>query len=334
MALIDRTVALPSAVVQIEMRPMTLADTRVMHDITRAAEIADGAPLATPLSEVQLRLTAPHIDLERDTRLALVGGVPVGCAHVDHAPSGERLERAYLHGEVHPDRRRQGVGAALISWQLDRATEILAAYEHNLPRFVRTHQRAVRTDALALYERHGLRAVRYTDELIRPLDPPIAAPRVEGVSVVPWDLDRTNEVRLVKNAAFADHWGSTPSDESQWSHWLSDEGVRLDLSVVALDGEQIVGYSLNDHFVDDEQVTGRRDGWISSLGVLRSHRGRGIAAALIAASIEAFRRAGFTHARLGVDTENPSGAYALYQRLGFEPSERMITHEVEVARRA
>jgi hypothetical protein len=35
---------------------------------------------------------------------------------------------------------------------------------------------------------------------------------------------------------------------------------------------------------------------------------------------------------LGVDTENPSGAYALYQRLGFEPSERMITHEIEVGR--
>jgi mycothiol synthase len=320
--------------VQIETRPLTADDAGVVHEITRAAEIADRAPLTTTLGEIELRLAAPHLDLASDSRLALLDGAPVGFAYLDHTPSGERLERAYLFGEVNPDHRRRGVGAVLLEWQLARATERLAGYEHDLPRFVRTYQRAARSDALALYERFGLTAVRYTDELIRPIEPLIPPPPLEGISIVPWDPLRSAEVRTVKNSAFADHWGSTPSDEAAWDHMLADECVRLDLSMIALADDSIVGYSLNDHYPADEAVTGRRDGWVSSLGVLRTHRGRGIASALIAASVAAFGEASFTHAMLGVDTENPSGAYALYQRLGFEPVERSITHEIEVARRA
>jgi mycothiol synthase len=316
--------------VQLEMRPITPVDAGIVHEIIRAAEVADASQIATSLPEVESRLEAPYLDLATDSRLALVDGVPAGYAYVDHTPSGERLERAYLFGEVHPDHRRRGVGSALFAWELARASDVLAGYEHDLPRFVRTDQRAVRTDALALYERHGLGLVRYSDELVRPIEPPVEVESVDGVAIVPWDEARRDEVRRVKNAAFADHWGSTPSDEAAWAHWLSDDCVRLDLSMVALVDGAVVGYSLNDHYPDDEAVTGRRDGWIASLGVLREHRGRGIASALIAASVAAFGEAGFTHAMLGVDTDNPSGAYSLYQRLGFEPVERSITHEIEI----
>jgi mycothiol synthase len=319
--------------VQIETRPLNPGDGVAVHRIIRAAEVADRAPLATSLPEVQLRLEAPHLDLATDSRLALVDGEPAGFAYVDHTPSGERLERAYLFGDVDPAHRRRGVGSELFAWQLERARDMLAGYGNDLPRYVRTQQRAARVDALALYERHGLQAVRYEDELLRPVDPPVPAGRVDGVAIVGWDDARRDEVRRVKNAAFADHWGSTPSDEAAWAHWLADECVRLDLSMLAMVDDEVVGFSLNDHYPDDEAVTGRRDGWISSLGVLREHRRRGIAAALIAASVAAFGEAGFTHAMLGVDTDNPSGAYSLYQRLGFEPVERSITHEVEVVRR-
>lgn len=312
---------------------MTSADASMVHEITHAAEIADREPLTTTLGEIELRLSAPHLDLDSDSRIALIDGAPVGFAYIDHTPSGERLERAYLFGEVDPDHRRCGVGSVLFGWQLARATELVAGYEHDLPRYVRTHQRAARTDAISLYERFGLTAVRYTDELIRPIDPPVELRSVDGIAIVPWDPARSDELMAVKNAAFADHWGSTPSDEAEWEHMLADECVRLDLSMIALAGNSIVGYSLNEYYEADEEVTGRRDGWIGSLGVQRDYRGRGIASALIAASVAAFRGAGFTHAMLGVDTENPSGAYGLYQQLGFEPRDRLVTHEVEVTLR-
>ncbi|MGY6502734.1 MAG: GNAT family N-acetyltransferase [Acidimicrobiales bacterium] len=318
----------------IELRPLTVDDATEAHRITRAAEVADGSSIATTLAEIELRLAAPHMHLEADSRLALLDGEPAGFAYVDHTPSGARLERAYLLGEVDPAHRRRGVGSSLFEWQRGRAHELLSGYSHDLPRYARTDQKATRVDTLRLYERFGLTAVRYTDELIRPLDASVPSAPLDGPTVVAWDRSRSDEVRAVKNAAFADHWGSTPSDGAAWAHMLADDCVRLDLSVVALVDDRVVGYALNEHYAADEEVTGRRDGWIGSLGVLRDHRGRGVASALIAASIDAFRGAGFTHAMLGVDTENPSGAYGLYRRLGFEPLERSVTHEVEVPRAA
>jgi ribosomal protein S18 acetylase RimI-like enzyme len=57
-----------------------------------------------------------------------------------------------------------------------------------------------------------------------------------------------------------------------------------------------------------------------------------VASALIAASLKTFATAGFTHAMLGVDADNPTGAHRLYKALGFERERRSITHQIEVER--
>ena len=59
-------------------------------------------------------------------------------------------------------------------------------------------------------------------------------------------------------------------------------------------------------------------------------RGRGVASTLIAASLHAFAAEGLTHASIGVDSENQSGAARLYRALGFEPVRRTVTHQVQV----
>ena len=47
-------------------------------------------------------------------------------------------------------------------------------------------------------------------------------------------------------------------------------------------------------------------------------RNRGIAGALLASSLRELRARGLTEAALGVDTQNPGGAFQLYTKLGFE----------------
>jgi len=51
---------------------------------------------------------------------------------------------------------------------------------------------------------------------------------------------------------------------------------------------------------------------------------------MIAWSLRAFADAGFSHAVLEVDADNPTGAARLYRNLGFEPHLRSITYEIEV----
>jgi ribosomal protein S18 acetylase RimI-like enzyme len=104
-------------------------------------------------------------------------------------------------------------------------------------------------------------------------------------------------------------------------------GCRLDLSFFAIADGRIVGVCRNGFFPEDEAVIGRRDGWIINLSVARSHRRRGVASALLVSSLEAFKAAGLTHSSLGVDSENLTGAYGVYERLGYRPVRRAVVHQ-------
>jgi ribosomal protein S18 acetylase RimI-like enzyme len=63
-------------------------------------------------------------------------------------------------------------------------------------------------------------------------------------------------------------------------------------------------------------------GWVDELGVLVSHRGRGIGEALLRRSFGVFAGRGVRHVLLNVDAENPTGATALYERVGMRVAGR------------
>jgi ribosomal protein S18 acetylase RimI-like enzyme len=247
-----------------------------------------------------------------------------------HRPSGERLERAHLMGLVDPAFRGQGIGRHLLTWEMERARESLTGCDQALPWYIRVNEWDWIEDAHRLYRRFGLKPVRYIKEMLRPLDRPVDVIAVPGFEIVPWDRDRDEEARIVTNEAFGDHWGSTPVDADTYRHRLEGEGIRLDLSFLALAGDEVVGVCLNAVYPEDEEVTGRREGWVMSLGVKRPYRGKGLAKALLATSFNAFRDAGLTHTMIGVDDENPTGAFRLYQNLGYEAIHGTTTFELQV----
>ncbi len=312
------------------LRPVRREDVERLHALCRAIESADGVPIATPREEIAEWFHDPHLDVEADTRLVEVAGEPVAWGRIWHRPSGEREERAFLMGGVAVGHRGQGVGSALLRWHIERASAILRAADPALPRYVRALAYDFQSTKLRHFERHGLIPVRWAEELLRELAELPESPRLEDVEIVPWDPARSEEARVAQNDAFADHWGSTPRDAAAWAHDVAAFGSRLDLSFLALEAGRVVGVCRNAHYPGDEAVNGRRDGWIAQVGVVRSHRNRGIASALIARSLNAFKAAGFTHSALGVDRDNPTGAYSLYERLGYRTMSRLIVHELAV----
>jgi mycothiol synthase len=313
-----------------ETRPASPEDIPAIFALNRLIEIGDSIPLVTPIEEFEEWADDPHFSFPDDSRLAFQHGDLVGFARLWHRPSTEIQARAFMLGGVDPSRRRQGIGSSLLKWQMSRGREILAEAPAGLPRYLRTSAFDFEKEAIALYEKHGLAPIRYSYELIRPISELTAVPEVPGIDILAWDGRRDEELRQVTNASFADHWGSTPVDPKAWRHRLESFGVRLDLSYMALDENQIVGIMLAGHFPGDRELTGRLDGWIMTLGTLRSHRKRGIASALVLTACHAFRDEGFSHAALGVDSENPTGAYQLYQRLGFTELNKSVQHETEI----
>src|SRR5439155_25355916 len=92
---------------------------------------------------------------------------------------------------------------------------------------------------------------------------------------------------------------------------------------LAEDGGELAGFSRNSwHFSGAPSF-----GWIDSLGVLPAWRRRGLGTALLRHSFLDFRSRGATRVGLGVDTENVTGAVALYERVGMRIHRSSDTYE-------
>jgi len=292
----------------------------------------DGLPRMLDVDELGEEFDDEHFTLDTDTRVATVDQALAGYAYTVHLPSDVGLERAYIFGSVDPEFRGRGVGRALLAWGVQRADEQLRSSGSELPKYIRVEAYDHISSAQHLFARLGFIAVRYFEELLRPLDTVPAPSAIPGISVEPWPLDRDDELRRIRNTAFADHWGSTPMSPDRFEHRVHGFGSRLDLSFVAVDDAsgRMVAECFNTRYPDDDELLGRRDGWIDDLGTLPEWRGRGIASALIGASLRAFAADGLTHASIGVDSDSPTGAARLYRALGFEPQLRSITWQLRV----
>lgn len=307
-----------------------------MCQVINRAQWADGIMQVRTVEELTEDLEADDVDLAADMHVAVVDGESAddgaiaGFVHTLLLPSEVLHVRCYVFGDVEPAWRGQGIGTALMTWGIARARQQLDACATTLPTRLRaqTGEDAVRTRRM--FERLGMRAVRYHEELLRPLIdlPPLTTPR--GVRIVAWPDDRDDEVLAEKNLSWVDHWGSTPTSPAGWQAMVRGFGARPEWSFIAVDADtdEVVGHCLCKRFEQDDALTGRRDGYIDSLGTLQRYRGRGVGAALIVHAFHALAEAGMTHAALNVDSENPTGAARLYRSLGFVHERGEFTYEL------
>lgn len=313
-----------------DYRPLRESDLEALYELHQRSQTHDRYPFTASRDELRETWDSSAFDPEVHSRVAFDGGRMVAFAEVWHKPSSERLERAYLWGHIDPDYRGKGLGRELLAWQVESSQQFLSRATHDLPRVIHVDTYDWCEDRIALFKGAGFAPVRYFEELIRPLTELPEPADIDDIVVAPYDNQRDEEARQVKNESFKDHWGSTATDAVHWKEWMDSHSTRQDLSFVALADDRVVGVSVNSHYPEDEATSGRRDGWIDALGVLRHARGRGVASALISASLQAFSDAGFTHAALGVDSANPTGAAELYKRLGFDTHTKSTTYQIEL----
>lgn len=312
------------------LRPLRLDDIDALLDLQTRSQTHDRYPYTPSRDELIENWESESFDPQRHSRVALNGPSLVGYGQIWHRPSGERLERVHLWGDVDPEHRRSGVGGSILDWQVEASRRLLAESGNDLPKYINVDCYDWCADRGAMFVSRGFEPTRYFEELLRPLDHRPDEGEVEGVAIVAYTEDLDEQARSVKNEAFRDHWGSTPTDQMNWKEWMESFAVRKDLTFLAIADDRVVGVSINAHYPEDAAYTGRTEGWIDALGVLEEYRGKGIASALMRTSMAAFADAGFTHAALGVDSANPTGAADLYRNLGFETKSRSTLYQIEL----
>jgi len=258
-------------------------------------------------------------------------GAPVAYGTVTMPPDPESLVRVFLGGGVAPAHRARGLGRELIVWQHERARQLLASSSSRLPAWVMTHAADLAPEHGALLRRHGFEAARYFTTLECAVAGNLSepAPRApQGVTIVPFTSELSGNVRQAKNSVFADHWGSQPAGIEQWESMVKLSSFRPELSRLALDGDEVVGFVTTEINEEDWARQGYSSGYIALVGTVRSWRRRGLASALLREVLAAYRERGLDRAVLDVDTESPTGALGVYTALGFAPTLRDVAYRV------
>jgi mycothiol synthase len=305
------------------------ADLAAMAELVGAVSHADRDdwfPTAEVLA-VHWRPT-PLFHPERDCLVVEDGAGMAGMVSVEPQVRAGKVIH-WVEGWVRPDRRRQGIGRALFGWAERHALEIVRtrAITVDLPQFVSFGIVESNLAAAAFARSTGYARVRYGFQMQRDLMEPIAEkPLPAGIELRPVRPEHHRQIWDADVEAFLDHFEPRDRDESDFDAAFNAPNVETDLWRVAWDGDEVVGSVMNQIDPEENAKSGLDIGWLEHVSVRRAWRGRGVASALIVASLHALRERGMAIASLGVDGENLTGALRLYEQLGFRRHKTWISH--------
>ena len=266
----------------------------------------------------------------RDSRMwiAELSGRPVGLAlaYLDRA---RELPRGYVRWLItEPGLEGSEVARALLkhalSWLSAGGARTVHAYARdNMEAHIR------------LYRSMGFRQVRsFSIMRLRPDELPGDLRPCREVVLRPADpLGSEEDLRTLNalyNEAFSEHFDFRPETLEETRSWFEHEGYEDHVVFAFLEGRP-VGYVVASVSTDIAELEFKR-GIISSIGVLKPYRRRGIGTALMLEAMRWLTSKGAEVVELGVDDENPTGAPAFYARLGFKRAYRHLTFEKELLR--
>jgi ribosomal protein S18 acetylase RimI-like enzyme len=309
-------------------RRPTFDDIPAILAVVHASDIAAiGRPDFSP-EDVREALAAPNVDPARDSWLAVdADGTVVGWAYLENANLGQR---EFVEVYVYPG-RGEPAQAPLLARQLDRVAQRAAEFGFETMTVrggaIPTEERWIATLRAAGF-RFVKRYARMRRSLVGVSATPPAPPH--GVEIRLVDPSAGADLRTfhrIYDTAFRDTPDYQPASYEQWREQIAAlPSVAWDEWFVALvDGEPVGVLQSSDQSLD------QNEGWVKNLAVLREHRRRGVAAALLARAFAVYAGKGRGEVGLGVDLANPTEAARLYYSVGMTPAYEADMFERSVA---
>ena len=330
-ALIEGEIHVPGLPADLRVRGLDLgADAAALSRFMGDVNIADGNNQVLTPEEVTIEWRrTPGFEPSRD---ALVLEDAAGIAahlNVDAQLRDSKVVH-HIEGWVRHDRRRQGIGRALLAWAERHAARNVVQRrtpEPDLPQLLGFGVLESIPAAMAFAASTDYVPFRYGFQMWRPLADPIPAFDLPaGLEMRPVREEDHRKIWDADTEAFLDHFEPRERDETDFIATFSFPDLDTSMWRVAWGGDEVAGSVMNAIFPEENARTGVKLGWLEHVSVRRAWRGRGVAKALIVSSLRLHRDRGLDFAALGVDAGNPTGALALYEGLGFRPHQKWINH--------
>ncbi len=266
-------------------------------------------------------------DPYRDMLFAEIDGEVIAYQRVLWREEVEGTRIYQFFGFLLPKWRNRGIGTAMLHQAERRLREIAKSHPKGAPCFYESEVADSETLREAVLLKEGYKAVRHAFNMVRPdlkNIPNLTLP--EGIEIRPVLPEHYQAINDASKEAFRDEWGFSPDLEPPVEQWLEDPNFDPTLWRVAWEGDQVVGMVLSFINERENQEYHRKRGYTENICVRRPWRKRGIAKALIAASLHAIKERGMEDAGLGVDSENLSGALQLYESMGYRMIKRFSVY--------
>ena len=321
----------PGLPADVRVRPLDLAaDAAALAAFIGDVNVIDGHNQVLTPEELAIEWRrTPGFEPGRDALILEDGAGFAAHLNVDAQVRDGKVIH-WIEGWVRHDRRRQGIGRALLAWAERHSAELVArrqSPEPDLPQFLGFGALESIPATMAFAASTDYRPVRYGFQMRRPLADPIPAFELPaGIQMRPVRVEDHRKIFDADAEAFLDHFEPRLRDDSDFEATFAYPDLDTSMWRVAWDGDEVVGSVQNVIFPEENAKLGEKVGWLEHVSVRRAWRGRGVAKALIVASLQVLRERGMEAAALGVDGENPTGALALYEGLGFRPYRKWISH--------
>lgn len=282
-------------------------------------------------NELQNFWQTPGLNMAKDLRTVTdPDGNLVG--YVEALTGTQPPAHPFIWMRLHPKEDCRNAGNALLAWALQRVSRVMETLASDLRVSVQTFLFAEDKPAHELFEDFGFKLIRHSFIMHREIqDAPPDAVWPSGIRLRPFDQDLHAEaVYRADEEAFSDHFGHVEqpfeTGFAKFKHFISEDDFDPSLWFVAMDGNEIAGFSL----CRKNEQENLPMGWIGSLGVKRPWRKRGLGMALLLQSFGEFYRRGYKKVGLGVDASNLTGALRLYERAGMYVAQQYDRYEKEL----
>lgn len=323
--------ALPGADLDLTWRALGTADLEELYALLRRIEEHDDPPYRSTREEVDDSALTQWSNLATNSLAGFDAAGKLRAYGVVIDAEGRRAApRTLLEGGVDPQVRHRGVGSAVLTWQVERAKEMLARAEE--PGRVIVHVEDDMSSTADLVERHGFAPGGFHTEMRRDL----SAFDLDEVTLerplelVPWTADLDDAVRLAHGEAFGT--GAHAPSQERWQEgrtYFVPEWSFLVLDRTS-DRAQVAGYLLSSKYEQDWPTLGWSEGYVDILGVRAPWRGRRIATALVTRAMRAFAGSEMEYAALGLDHAAKEENFGLFDKLGFTPTRGSTTYVLQV----